>query len=535
MLNSVYSSFLKYAGIGGKAKGKPTPPELDAGIPSDMARVEEYSAAMCDLKAGDIKLALASADSGEPRDQAAIAASILDSRDGVVGAQWRTRRNAVLGKDWDVVPVDGKDDAAKETAMLLRKELDASGVKGLIGSLVDRGYFGYAGSLIEWDQKAASPSRFVPIHASRISFDLSGNPAVTLGWNGIATPVADLPFGRCVMNMEHTASSPAKSGMCRSLLWMWLFKRDAWLHRVQYIERYGSPILKAKIPQSQWEDKSKVASLVSRLKDSGRRGVAVHPDGTDLEIVAAMGNASNADFSKFISEIDDVITLVILGQLATSGESSGMSKGQAQENVRLDILASDCQGVMDAVKRQVLAPMCVFKGLDPDSFEFKILYEPAADTSAIAQTVKTLYDAGLEVDQEWAAETFSMPLTRKAAPAPSPFPPVEGSLPMSDSPMEASAVAQEELVSRVTEAALERMFTSKTAVSEFYMPLRREIKAVFSDMDVNDPELIQAFVARADKLFSRYPAIYEAMVASSEGYQKIFGDAVRTAVAGTRK
>jgi hypothetical protein len=308
---------------------------------------------------------------------------------------------------------------------------------------------------------------------------------------------------------------------------MWLLKRDAWLSRARYLERFGMPFRKVKVTEEQWKNKAGLAALKAMLQKSGEAGLAILPDGAEMDVQSAPGGSSNSDFSKYIYDIDDVITVAILGQTATSGDAGGLSKGQAQENVRRDLVRSDAKLVMDAINRHLLAPMCRFRYGDGSvgAFEFRIDCDPSDDMGQKASTVSTLAAAGYKPEPAWVAETFNMPLMEKTEE------PGSG-MPFSDLPLSSADLADEEFVSRVTKTALQRMFASRTVIDEFYGPLRNEIRKAFSDIPLDDPDLPAEFARRADVLFSRYPEIYEEMGAGSSGFQKVFGDAILTSVAG---
>jgi phage gp29-like protein len=263
------------------------------------------------------------------------------------------------------------------------------------------------------------------------------------------------------------------------------------------------------------------------LQKSGEVGLAILPDGTDMDVQTVSGGSSSSDYSEYIDDIDDVITVAILGQTATSGDAGGLSKGQAQENVRRDLVRSDAKLIMDAINRHLLAPMCRFRYGDGSvgAFEFRIDCDPSDDMERKATTVSTLAAAGYKPEPAWVAETFNMPLEEKSEVR-------DPGMPFSDLPLSSSDLAEEEFVSRLTRNALERMFASKTVINEFYGPLRKEIGKAFSDLSVDDPNLSSEFARRAESMFSRYPEIYEEMGAGSSGFQKVFSDAVLTAVAG---
>jgi phage gp29-like protein len=548
-----------------KAKGAPKWDTI--GAASAVRDVEEA----VKVTAAVITAAINEANEGDPRNLASLASDLVD-RDASTSASMRTRRLAVLSCPWQIAAIDAKDaERAKEIEKMLKK----SGIDSLIGSLADAAWYGYSGSSIEWGQEGY-PVRYVKIHPTRWVFDMAGNPAISLSTaGGDKDPIAlaGAEYGRYVFAAPATSMAPHKSGLCRSVAWLWMFKHNAWLWRSRYIERFGMPILQATIPQSQYDNADEKAKLSASLSTLGSKGHVIVPESTGLQFVSAIANASNADYEKYIDNINDEITIAILGQKATSGDAGGLSKGQAQENVRLDILAADCRMVMESIQRHLIDPLVAFTLGESAAgmFEFMLDYQPPDDKSAKALVLKTLFDAGLEADEEWAAAIFEMPLSRKAASAPAgdfgqqpdmdaedggetPAKPSkaqknangggsakedkedsgEGKLmAMSDlSPRPESAVARDIFLSRVSGSALDRLIRDPRAAAEFLSPLKKEISKAFAGLSPDDPDLAAKFAEASNILFQRYPTIYEAMGASSKGFEQVFHDAILTAAAG---
>jgi len=120
-------------------------------------------------------------------------------------------------------------------------------------------------------------------------------------------------------------------------------------------------------------------------------------------------------------------TRVILGQTATSGDAGGFSKGQAQENVRGDILGADCAALARTIRGAILTPWTMFNhGAEAPVPRFKFQIEEAEDLEQTSRVIVNMSQAGFEADAAEVTEKFGMKFTRKAAPVPVPgseFPP----------------------------------------------------------------------------------------------------------------
>ena len=113
---------------------------------------------------------------------------------------------------------------------------------------------------------------------------------------------------------------------------------------------------------------------------------------------------------------EKAVNKVILGQTASSGDNSGWSKGDAQSQVRQDILESDCTKLMRLVDTQIIKPYVLYNcGPDVKLPRFEIDFTPPADKEKLSQVIKTLYDAGFELSAEDASDLTGLNLTRRTA------------------------------------------------------------------------------------------------------------------------
>ena len=115
-----------------------------------------------------------------------------------------------------------------------------------------------------------------------------------------------------------------------------------------------------------------------------------------------------------------------MGQTASSGDSSGLSKGDAQSEVRQDILDADARSLEDTVNRDLFAVWTHYNyGPDFAAPQLVIQSEAGKDTAALATTIKTLYESGLQVaDPDDVGERLGLRLERRSDPAAQPASPV---------------------------------------------------------------------------------------------------------------
>ena len=120
-------------------------------------------------------------------------------------------------------------------------------------------------------------------------------------------------------------------------------------------------------------------------------------------------------YFRLLEYLGDAVNKVILGQTASSGDSSGLSKGDAQSKVRQDILEGDCQTLQRVIDAQLIKPWMRYNFGEAVADPHLVLEcEAPEDVEKRANVLKTLYEAGFEADAEEVSEAFGWKLTKKA-------------------------------------------------------------------------------------------------------------------------
>jgi phage gp29-like protein len=181
--------------------------------------------------------------------------------------------------------------------------------------------------------------------------------------------------------------------------------------RARYLERFGIPFILAKIRRDDFDDSSVRGSILNSLSKVGSDGVGVVTEGSDLQVIDGSSNSAD-DFQGWMEYIDRLCALLVLGQTATSGDASGLSRGQAQENVRRDIIEADCKNLMETIDSQILHPLEEYRYGTSGTLRFSLDYSSPESLSEKAQIVKSLADAGYRASPDWVQKTFGIQLAQ---------------------------------------------------------------------------------------------------------------------------
>ena len=502
---------------------------------------------------------MTAANTGETLEYCRLAMD-LEEKNWDIGQAVQTRRLAVAGLEWSVEPPEGLADGGNEDGkggdtsraqhiaeaaeQMLRavpyegadelESFDQALRYGLQGALLP----GFAALEMVWGKGGAELLGFQEIEQRHFLFrDETGMllSRPRLRTSEVAAGV-ELPQGKFVVHFHRARpGARCRGGMARPLAWLHCFQNTNLKDLMTFIERYGMPFLLTRVNDQAWkEDRAKIAALV---RNFGPAGGAVFSNNVEAELLQAASNSGDVYF-KLLQYCGDAITKVVLGQLASSADASGLSKGNEQGKVRQDLIEADARALETTVRMQILRPWVMWNyGPDAPVPRLHLHSEPPEDVKATADTAASLFNAGLEWDSEEASERMGMKLTRKA-PAPVPTfgqaempPAAEGTRPpgppekaapagsVGDSAAAAApgaepSTAEDDALALADAPTADLRLPTSEALADFlkgqglkrwFGPLQAAIDAAVSEPD---PE---AFRAKVLALTADLPGLYERM------------------------
>lgn len=361
---------------------------------------ERMAALMRQASAGDIS-------------ELCIASREIRSRNWDILHALQTRTAALSGCGWAVEPGDDSP-AAKGAAEALERELRDAGGNG-DGTFAD---------LVGWLQLAVVD----PFSAAEIIWSPTGGIE---GFRSIgawhftlrdgfsprlmtedAPSGMDLPPDKVIIHRRGGESDPAAGGLIRCLAWLHVFQNYPVKDLLSFVERYGMPFVVAKVDNGTFEQDR--WTLRTLIRSFGPNGGGIINRNTELELLQAANTGGDVYF-RLLDYTGQAITKVLLGQLASSSDATGLSGGDAQSAVRQDLLDSDARALESTLRSGLVAPWMRFRYASPVSApRIHFCTEQPEDTQALAQTLATLSAAGLEAaDVEEVSARIGVKLQRK--------------------------------------------------------------------------------------------------------------------------
>lgn len=452
----------------------------------------------------DVDWIMTTANSGDTVELSKLAVEI-EEKNWDIQTAMQTRRNALLGCEWSVEPADTSD-AGRNAAKGLEKALRAAGnlngldtFSDLISDMMGAVIAPFAISELIWDSAALSGfSSIEGRHFTlRDSYELRlitrENPS------GMELP----PHKFVVHYNRRSGGDMARGGLIRTLAWLHVFQNYPIKDWLGFAERFGMPFIVAKVDRNTYDDNR--SAIHSMIRNFGPSGGGVFDRNTEVQLLQAATDGGNV-YRSLLDYTGDAITKVLLGQTASSGDSAGLSGGDAQSRVRQDILEADARALESTITSQIAAPWTYFNHGNAPVPLFKIDASEADDKKAEAevklidaQTIQTLASVGYRADVKEVSERFGFVLTYEPPPAP----------PQGNAFAMAAEAKKKALNPEVKSLA--------DALDAYLLPLADGLTALSDSAELSD----QAFVAQVAKLIETAPgddtALAELMTAEMTG------------------
>lgn len=379
----------------------------------------------------------------------------MEEKDPHLFSQLQTRKNAVTGLDYEVIPFSD-DDGDKAVANFVADAINGiENFEDVEMDLLDAIGKGFAVSEIMWDYQGGSTT----------VADIRSRPQKRFFWDPIDDSfkviTKDNPSGIAVPDNKFIvhrykarSGHPSRAGVLRVVAWMYLFKNYDVKDWVSFCEVFGMPLRLGKYAQGASEDDKK--ELMQTLVKLGSDAAGIIPDGASIDFHEANKSSSLDIYETLARYCDEQVSKAILGQTLTSDAGSGSyAQSKTHNEVRHDLTVADCKALASTLRRDLIRPLVLFNFGD-DSRLPSIRYDSKEeeDLKDAAEVLGTLIQqVGLKVGSAYVYKKFSIPepqpgdeiLSPPSAAAsglPTPFKAPTVRMPLKDSPQVPDAQAQ---------------------------------------------------------------------------------------------
>ena len=334
----------------------------------------------------------------------------IEEKDGHILSVLQTRKLAVANKDWSVIPISKED---KDRGMAEWTEQKIKGIvhfRVALQELMDAVSKGWSMSEIMWGVKrtenVVSELKFRP--QWKFTFAESGEDFEIVQPNPPNIPIPDNKF--IIHRYRAKSGFLGSSALGRTLLWLYLCKHSGMKYWLMFMEKFGMPLVEGIYKSTASREDKDV--LLEAAEGFITDAYCVHSDQTEFMLTEANRGSSSDVYSAWQNFIDESISLVVLGQTAsTKGTPGKLGSEQERSKVRQDIVAADCMALQETISQDLIRPLIVYNYGEQEVYpDFFLHYAPAEDLERLSKVHKTVFvDMGLPVAKQFLYEKYGVP------------------------------------------------------------------------------------------------------------------------------
>ena len=359
---------------------------------------------------------LREADNGDITAQHQLFDDMLD-RDAHLACEFSKRTGALLGVDWSIEPPDGANATERKSARwledVLRNAIDD--LDDVIAAMMEGVGHGFAGIELAWQRRG---DEYLPTFHPRPQtwFQISIDRRALRLRNGKGDGEALTPFG-WIMHQHGKAKTGylGRMGLCRALIWPFIYKHYAVGDFAEFLETYGLPIILGKFYNG--ATPAEKASLMRAVTALGHDARAIMPKEMELEISKITGSGDGDAHLRMVDWAERSQSKCILGQtLSAETHATGMGSGVADLHgeVRHDILKADARRVSATLTRDLLYPLLALNGRGANALRrcprWMFDLGEASDLKAYSESLPVLAAHGARIAVAWVHDKLRIPM-----------------------------------------------------------------------------------------------------------------------------
>lgn len=337
------------------------------------------------------------------------------------------RKHAVVSFPWEVKPASNRlqDRKAAET---IHDMLEALDFDGLCVGLLDALLKGFAVGEVIWNPATWMPRQVLMRDQRRFHFDVDGKPRLATRENML--PGEELPERKFIVHRTGAKdSNPYGLGLGTRLFWPVWFKRQGMGFWLVFAEKFGSPTLVGKYPQSMQEDDQ--SKLLDALSNVAQEAAIIAPLEAEIDLLEASRSGSVDTYERLVRYLDEEMSKAVLGETLTTtlGSAGSYAASKTHNEVRLELVRADADLLSATLNQSLVAWVTELHhpGAVPPTIWRKV--EAPTDLKAEAEKDQIVANMGFEPDEAWIQDKYGVGW-RKKAPAPPPtLPPGAGAGP----------------------------------------------------------------------------------------------------------
>ncbi len=338
-------------------------------------------------------------------------------RDPHVHAVLQQRIMAVVGKEWEIIPVQSAKRAGRPAATSQEK-IVADFVSQVLENcnfdqarqeLLKAILYGYYVVEVIWRVRDGhiEIEKLIGKHPRRFIFTPDRELRLLTLQNMIEGEA--LPERKFIVFTYGDSDNPYGRGLGQKLWWPVWFKKNGIKFWLVFLEKFGMPTVLGKYPPGTTpEQQEALMDAIEAIQTD--TGIKI-PDTMNVEFIEA-SRSGTVTYEQLCEYMDRQISKAVLGQTLTTeiGDKGSYAASQTHQEVRQELIEAVAD-LLDACLNETLIKWIVdynFPGVT--AYPKIVTYAaPKPDLKAMSEIHKTLVGVGLPISKQYFYETYGIP------------------------------------------------------------------------------------------------------------------------------
>jgi len=317
-----------------------------------------------------------------------------------------TRWQAVVGREWKIVPASGKL-KDKNIAKFVEQTLYNTNFDFIRYKLLHSILYGYYCAEVIWKVNNGQiiVDKFIDKHPIKFTFD--ANRTLRLLTKDNMIDGISIPDKKFILMQYGSVDTPYGLPLGQSLFWLTYFKKTNIKYWLIFGERFGQPAILGSYPNGTPDEiQNKIQNVLNSIQTNSSITL---PDDVKIQLLET-GKSGNSTYSDFCDFINREMSKEVLGQVLTTenGQNGSYSLGKVQEGVRQDILESDAD-LLDENLNSTIIKWIV--DLNYNTIDYpKLITDttPPINLLEKSQVDKNLSEIGLKLSGSYFTKTYNL-------------------------------------------------------------------------------------------------------------------------------
>jgi phage gp29-like protein len=218
----------------------------------------------------------------------------------------------------------------------------------------------------------------------------------------------ELPEAKFLRHLPHAKMGiPYRRGVARPAAWGYILQQFALQDWAGFSETFGMPLRVGKYHAGASPDDKR--TLLKAVVSIANDAAAIIPQGMDIDFHEVSGQRGEAVFGGLLEYVDKQISKLVVGQTMTADDGASLGQAKIHNEVRLDILRSDCRQLSQTLTRDLIRPFIDLNFGVQDSYpRIEMPVTDPEDIEALSNSLSRLVPLGLKVSQREIREKHGL-------------------------------------------------------------------------------------------------------------------------------